>query len=173
MTPTRGADDRRWGIHATLGATGRGCRRRRTGEGPLRRGEPARGRTVSSPTHDGVLLTFLATAVTSTLQSLPSHTLAIALDKSRRDRPFGCRRLHVMGLTSGEFPGSEIPQALEQGVNLGLQPTARVPKRLIAPFFGAPAACWWACTTPASSKTCSKSAPPTSTSNTRYVQLRC
>jgi hypothetical protein len=71
------------------------------------------------------------------------------------------------------FQEARLPNPSTKGVNLGRQAAARAPDRLIAFFFWAPAACWWARTTLESRKTSSKSASLASTSNTRcHTTLR-
>jgi hypothetical protein len=73
----------------------------------------------------------------------------------------------IVGLTRGERPSRQIPQSLDEAVNLGAQSPARAPDRLVAVFFGAPAACWWALTMVESRKTSSKSASLANSANTR------
>lgn len=58
-----------------------------------------------------------------------------ALDQRLRPR-------QIVRLSTRQFPPRQISQPFDQAVNLGAQPPARAPDRLIAVFFGAPAACW-------------------------------
>jgi hypothetical protein len=74
---------------------------------------------------------------------------------------------YIVQLTTAEGPAGQTAQTFDQRMNLGGQTAPRVPERLIAVFFGAPAACWWARTMVESRKTSSKSASLASSSNTR------
>ena len=47
----------------------------------------------------------------------------------------------IMGLSRCQGPVRQTPQAFHQSMNLGSQPAARVPERLWAVFFAAPAPC--------------------------------
>src|SRR3990172_1708159 len=73
----------------------------------------------------------------------------------------------IMHLSSGQAPTHSIAQTLHHGVDLGGQPAARAPERLVTVFFAAPAACWWARTMVLSMNTSSKSASLANSSKTR------
>lgn len=47
----------------------------------------------------------------------------------------------VVDLSRGDQATRKLPQSIDQCVNLGAQPAARAPERLVAVFFAAPAAC--------------------------------
>lgn len=48
----------------------------------------------------------------------------------------------VAFLSRGQGKAGQLPQVLDQGMDLGAQPAARAPERLRAVFLGAPLACW-------------------------------
>jgi hypothetical protein len=87
------------------------------------------------------------------------------LCRHAREDALGLR--HIVGLTRRQCPTGQTAQTFDQRMNLGAQSAPRAPERLIAVFFAAPAACWWARTMVESRKTSSKSASLASSSNTR------
>ena len=92
----------------------------------------------------------------------------IGNDRFRRDaldQRLGLRQ--IVCLSGRQRPSRELSEPFNKAVNFGGQPTARAPERLIAVFFGAPAACWWALTMVESRKTSSKSASLANSAKTR------
>lgn len=71
----------------------------------------------------------------------------------------------VARLAAGQPKAGEHTQSIDQRVNLGGQSAPRAADRLIAIFWGAPAACWWARTMVLSMKTSSKPASTASVAN--------
>jgi hypothetical protein len=72
----------------------------------------------------------------------------------------------VASLSARQMKASEHAQTIDQSVNLGAQATTRASDCLVAFFFAAPAACWWARTIVLSMKTSSRSASLASSANT-------
>ena len=84
---------------------------------------------------------------------------------------------HIRDLSGCQDQANRAGQRIDASVNLGGQPAAGTADRLIATvFFGAPAACWWARTIVASTKSSSRSASACNASATRcqtpYVSQR-
>lgn len=52
--------------------------------------------------------------------------------------------VEIMSVAGSESEAGWIAERIDSGVDLGGQPAFAAPDRLVAPFFGAPALCWWA-----------------------------
>jgi|SRR5947208_11496933 len=55
--------------------------------------------------------------------------------------------VEIMGIAGSEREAGWIAERIDGGIDLGGQPAFAAPDRFVAPFFGAPALCWWARTT--------------------------
>ncbi len=84
-------------------------------------------------------------------------------------RQEGVRPGQVVRRPAGQVQAGRVTQRVHRGVPLRAQPAPAPPERLaVAPFFRAPALCWWARTIVASSMAYSSSASALSAANTRY-----
>jgi hypothetical protein len=77
------------------------------------------------------------------------------------------RLRQIMGMSAGQSPARQLSEAFHEALNFRTQPAARTAERLVAVFFTAPAACWWALTMVESRKTSSKSASFANSAKTR------
>ena len=93
---------------------------------------------------------------TGVFQHLQDTLVGIEAFVGEHDPRFDLRQQHVgavqiAGLTAGQMKASRVAQGVDRGMNLGAQPAFAAPDGLIgAPFFSAPALCWWARTMVAS-----------------------
>ena len=85
----------------------------------------------------------------------------------------GCRFGHVGQLPSGQTQPQGIPQGFNRHMNFGAQPPSAPSDGLLARFFGAPVACWWARTMVESTNNCSRSASRVNASAIRAQTLSC
>lgn len=61
------------------------------------------------------------------------------------------RTIQIASLTAGEMKANRVAQGIDRGMNLGAQSAFAASDGLVgAPFFSAPALCWWARTMVAS-----------------------
>ena len=90
------------------------------------------------------------------LQGNQDPLVGIEAFVGKHDVSFNLRQQHIRpiqiaGLTSGEMKANRVAQGIDRGMNLGAQSAFTASDGLIgAPFFSAPALCWWARTMVAS-----------------------
>src|SRR6185312_10609707 len=86
--------------------------------------------------------------------------VALVSDDALRLNPLdeGRRFGHVGHLPGGQTQAQGIAQGFDRRMNFSAQPTPATSDGLIACFFGAPVACWWARTMVESTNNCSRSA---------------